>query len=161
MAIKFESFSERGGWWVVTQFALFGLILLAMTRNQDAATVWQATVWQATGWLLAGAGALLTGAGLWVIRDTLTAMPAPLDKAVLRQHGPYTIVRHPIYSGLILGFAGLAVKGGNLVAIGLALGLIPFFYAKTSVEERLLVARFPEYAEYRRTVRYRVLPWIL
>lgn len=156
MIIKSESFREKGGWWVVAQFALFGLIMLTMTRNQNTGTVWRIT-----GWALVAAGALAAGSGLWVIRNTLTAMPAPIENAVLRQHGPYSVVRHPIYGGLILSFAGLAVQGGNLVALALSLGLVPFFYAKTAVEERLLVARFPQYVEYQARVRARVLPWIL
>ena len=151
-----SGFAARGGWWVVAQFAFFGLILIALSQNQDPS----APV-RAAGWFLVGLGAATAAAGLWVIRDKLTAMPAPIDTAVLRRRGPYAIVRHPIYGGLILGFAGLAIKGGNLLALGLSLGLIPFFYAKTSVEERLLLARFPEYAAYRDQVRFRVLPWIL
>jgi protein-S-isoprenylcysteine O-methyltransferase Ste14 len=44
------------------------------------------------------------------------------------------------------------------VALLLALGLIPFFYAKTGYEERLLAERFPEYIDYQRAVPYRLLP---
>jgi protein-S-isoprenylcysteine O-methyltransferase Ste14 len=156
MTIKFESFRERGGWWVVVQFAIFGLILLTLTGNRTPSLVWQIT-----GWVLVGVGGLGALGGLWVIRDRLTALPAPIADAVLRQDGPYSVVRHPIYGGLILGFAGLAIKGGNPLALGLSLGLVPFFYAKTSVEERMLVARFPDYLEYQERVRFRVLPWIL
>jgi protein-S-isoprenylcysteine O-methyltransferase Ste14 len=156
MHIKSESFRERGGWWVVAQFFLFGLILLALTQDRNTAVLWRIL-----GWCLVAVGAMASGSGLWAIRDKLTALPAPIDDAVLRQRGPYGVVRHPIYGGLVLGFAGLAISGGNLLALGLSLGLLPFFYAKTSVEERMLVAQFPEYAEYRRRVRYRVLPWLL
>jgi len=156
MTIKSEGFGERGGWWVVAQFAIFGLILLALTGNRTPSLVWQIT-----GWMLVGVGGLGALGGLWVIRDRLTALPAPIANTVLRQDGPYSVVRHPIYGGLILGFAGLAIKGGNPLALGLSLGLVPFFYAKTSVEERMLAARFPEYPEYQERVRFRVLPWIL
>ena len=96
-----------------------------------------------------------------MIRRKVTAMPAPIDGAVLMQHGPYALVRHPIYSAVIVGFLGLSIKGGNVVAFVLSLLLIPFFYAKTSHEERLLTEHFPEYDGYRQRVRYRVLPWIL
>jgi protein-S-isoprenylcysteine O-methyltransferase Ste14 len=156
MTIKSGTFRERGGWWVVAQFALFGLILLAMTRNHAPGVGWQMA-----GWALVVAGALAAGGGLWAIRETLTALPAPIEHAVLRQRGPYAIVRHPIYGGLILGFAGLSIQGGNVPAFALSLGLIPFFYAKTSVEERMLISRFPEYAEYQERVRFRVLPWVI
>lgn len=151
-----ESFAARGGWWVVAQFVLFGAILLALTRNQDPPVGLRIA-----GWVLVLLGAAAAGAGLWVIRHRLTAMPAPLDDAVLRRVGPYAFVRHPIYGGLILGFVGLAIKGNNLLALAFSIGLIPFFYAKTSVEERLLLERFPEYAEYRDQVRFRMLPWFL
>ncbi len=140
----------------MAQFALFGLILLALTRNttpEDAFRV--------AGWALVGIAALLAGSGLWVIRSQLTALPAPRHGAVLLDRGPFSLVRHPIYGGLILGFLGLSVRGGNPRAALLALLLVPFFWAKTEHEERLLVARLPEYADYRRRVRRRFLPWIL
>lgn len=156
MTIKYEGFAARGGWWVVAQFTLFGLILLALTRDRGAELVLQVAGWAL--FFIGGAGSL---AGLWAIRDKLTALPAPLDHAVLRQRGAYSIVRHPIYGGLILGFFGLALQGGNLLAIALSLALIPFFYAKTSVEEKMLVDTFPEYRDYRKRVPFRVLPWIL
>lgn len=141
---------------MVAQFTLFGLIVLALAGGHNAVPVFQVA-----GWCLVGIGGFAALAGLWAIRDELTALPAPLESAVLRERGAYAIVRHPIYGGLILGFVGLALIGGNLPAIGLSLGLIPFFYAKTSVEERMLLSRFPEYQDYRKRVPFRVLPWIL
>ena len=156
MTIKSEDWVRRGGWWVVAQFVLFGLILLALTQNRTPPTGLLVA-----GWMLIGAALAVGGSGVWMLRDKLTAMPAPVDGAVLHDRGPYAIVRHPIYSGVILGFIGLAAKGSNPVAFLLALVLIPFFYAKTSHEERLLVARFPDYSAYRDRVRFRVLPWII
>lgn len=156
MSINFGEFARRGGWWVVAQFALFGLILLALTQNrtpEDYLLV--------VGWALVGAAVLLAGSGLWMIRDQLTALPAPRHGAVLLDRGPFSLVRHPIYGGLILGFLGLAIRGGNPLAALLALLLVPFFWAKTEHEERLLAARLPEYDDYRRRVPRRFLPWIL
>ena len=156
MTINFEGFSRRGGWWVVAQFALFALILLALTQNRSPATVLLVI-----GWGLIAVAIVVGGSGLWMLRGKLTAMPAPVSGAVLLESGPYAIVRHPIYSGVILGFLGLALRGANPPAVLLALALIPFFYAKTSHEERLLTARFPEYRAYQERVRYRVVPWVL
>ena len=156
MTIKFESFTQRGGWWVVAQFALFGLILLALTQNTNPAP-WV----RVTGWALVIAATGLAGTGLWLIRNKLTALPAPRRGAVLLETGPFALVRHPIYGGVILGFLGLAIKGGNVLAAVLALLLIPFFWAKTGHEERLLVAEIPEYAAYRDRVPRRFVPWIV
>ena len=157
MTIKFsESFHKRGGWWVVAQFALFGLILLALRWNEDPA-VWL----QVLGWVAVAVALVLGGSGAWVIRRKITAMPAPVAGAVLLETGPFAIVRHPIYAAVIIGFVGLSLKGGNLAALLISLLLIPFFYAKTRHEEKLLTARFPEYDQYRQRVPARILPWIL
>jgi protein-S-isoprenylcysteine O-methyltransferase Ste14 len=156
MSIKFGSFSQRGGWWVVAQFALFGLILVALTQNTATGSLLRLV-----GWILVAAAAVMAGAGLWLIRNKLTALPAPLDGAVLLETGPFALVRHPIYGGLILGFLGLGIKGGNILAASLALLLIPFFWAKTSHEERLLIEQIPEYSQYRERVPHRFLPWIV
>lgn len=141
---------------MVAQFALFALLLLALTRNVDPSAPLQAA-----GWLLVAMALGLGGSGMWMIRRRITAMPAPLDGAVLMESGPYALVRHPIYGGVVLGFLGLSLKGGNVYAAVLSLLLLPFFYAKTEHEERLLVDEFPEYAGYRDRVPRRILPWIL
>jgi protein-S-isoprenylcysteine O-methyltransferase Ste14 len=157
MTIKFsERFHKRGGWWVVAQFALFGLILLALRWNQDPA-VWL----QVVGWTAVALALVLGGSGAWLIRRKITAMPAPVDGAVLLETGPFAIVRHPIYGAVIIGFVGLSLKGGNLAALLLSLLLVPFFLAKTRHEEKLLAERFPQYGQYRQRVRSRILPWVL
>lgn len=156
MTIKFESFVKRGGWWVVAQVALFALIFVALTGNTTP-NDWL----RAVGWILVALAVVLAGAGFWLIRDKLTALPAPLEGAVLLDQGPFALVRHPIYGGLILGFLGLALKGGNVIAALLSLALIPFFWAKTNREENLLIAQIPEYAGYRDRVPHRFLPWIV
>ncbi|MCP4307463.1 MAG: hypothetical protein GY788_21840 [bacterium] len=157
MTIKFgESFYKRGGWWVVAQFALFGLILLALRWNEDPA-VWL----QVLGWVAVAVAVVLGGSAAWLIRRKITAMPAPVDDAVLFEIGPFAIVRHPIYAAVITGFVGLSIKGGNPAALALSLLLIPFFYAKTVHEEKLLAARFAQYDQYRERVPSRILPWVL
>lgn len=156
MSIKFEEFVKKGGWWVVAQFALFGLIMLALTQNTTPPAIWRFV-----GAALIGAAVLLAGSGMWMIRSHLTALPAPRHGAVLLERGPFSLVRHPIYGGVVLGFFGLAVRGGNVLAAVLALVLVPFFWAKTGHEERLLIVSLPEYDDYRTRVRRRFVPWLL
>ena len=156
MIIKSEGFVKRGGWWVVAQFLWFAAIAVALTANREAAFPMVAA-----GWSLIAIAIGFAGSGLYVLRDKLTALPAPRDDAVLHRHGPFALVRHPIYTGVILGFLGLAIKGANPVAGLLAAGLIPFFYAKAGYEERLLGERFPGYGDYKRAVPRRLLPWLL
>jgi protein-S-isoprenylcysteine O-methyltransferase Ste14 len=70
-----------------------------------------------------------------------------------RTHGPYAVTRHPIYSGLLGMLLGSTLLGGMgrwivLVAVGLIV-----FEVKIHMEERLLLATYPdEYPTYRRRV---------
>lgn len=74
--------------------------------------------------------------------------------------GVYARVRHPIYGGLVLGSLGLALWRGSLGGLLLAALLLVFFDRKSRYEERRLETRFPTYADYRRQVGKRLLPWI-
>ena len=67
----------------------------------------------------------------------------------LVQTGPYRIVRHPIYTGLLLALVGTATaiaEWRGVLAFGCALAGLLW---KIRVEERHLQQTFPEYAQYR------------
>ena len=72
----------------------------------------------------------------------------------LVRRGPYSLVRHPVYTGLGLHFAGACLATGNLVLIaGTLLVTFPAFYLRARAEERLLRDRFgEEYERYAREV---------
>ena len=66
--------------------------------------------------------------------------------------GPYAVVRHPIYTGVILAAAAMAViKGSAGALLGLAL-MVLAFWMKARLEERFLGAELGEaaYDDYRR-----------
>jgi protein-S-isoprenylcysteine O-methyltransferase Ste14 len=67
----------------------------------------------------------------------------------LVRRGPYALVRHPVYTGLALHFAGVCLSTGNLLLIaGTLLVSFPAFYLRARAEEALLRERFG--AEYER-----------
>jgi len=72
----------------------------------------------------------------------------------LVQTGPYRWVRHPIYTGLLLAFAGSAValaEWRGLLSFALALAA---FVVKLRIEERWMTEVFgPAYDQYRQRVR--------
>ena len=71
------------------------------------------------------------------------------DHALVRT-GPYRYVRHPIYTGLLLAFLGMAVMFGEWRGLlALALFLVSFT-VKSRQEEARMSEAFPEYSEYRR-----------
>lgn len=74
--------------------------------------------------------------------------------------GPYALVRHPMYSVSIFLFAGASLLLGSLMALGLS-GLIAVMFAiRLVLEEQTLAESLPGYEEYRKRVRYRLIPGI-
>ena len=105
-------------------------------------------------------GTLLVAAGLGVTvwarrhlgRDWSSSVQVKEGHRLVRT-GPYRWVRHPIYSGLLLAFLGVAMEVGEwrgLVALPLvALALV----VKSRAEEARMQETFPEYEGYRRNSR--------
>ena len=75
--------------------------------------------------------------------------------------GPYRLIRHPIYTGLIVALAGSALACGEWrgpIAFVIAVGAL---WRKLRVEERWLTAEFGvRYSDYRRQTRA-LIPFIL
>ena len=75
------------------------------------------------------------------------------DEPELVTSGPYHLVRHPIYSGILLGGVGTAVALSWLWLIAVALAGVYFVYSAT-VEESYLTEQFPEtYPVYRSSTK--------
>jgi protein-S-isoprenylcysteine O-methyltransferase Ste14 len=81
------------------------------------------------------------------------------DDPELVTSGPYRLVRHPIYAGVLVAGVGtaLALSWFWLVAVFLA-GV--YFVYSASVEERFLAGRFPDaYAAYKRSTKM-LVPYV-
>jgi protein-S-isoprenylcysteine O-methyltransferase Ste14 len=115
-------------------------------------------------WL--GLAATVCGCGfaIWAracLGSNWSAMVTVKQNHELILRGPYTVVRHPMYSGFLLALAGTVIAVGEIRAfIGLGLAFIAFFL-KTVAEERFMREEFSgEYARYSQRVR-RLIPFIL
>jgi protein-S-isoprenylcysteine O-methyltransferase Ste14 len=73
--------------------------------------------------------------------------------------GPYHYVRHPIYAAILLFFAAAIVAHPSWINAGLFLIMFAALLTRMLSEERLVVERYPEYAEYARHTK-RVLPGV-
>ncbi len=75
--------------------------------------------------------------------------------------GPYAVVRHPIYTGLVLAFVGTALAVGEargLLAVALGVASL---WRKLRIEERWMVGQFGDaYERYRSRVRA-LVPFVL
>jgi protein-S-isoprenylcysteine O-methyltransferase len=78
----------------------------------------------------------------------------------LVQSGPYAVVRHPIYTGLVLAMLGTALTIGTLPAyLGVAAGLAGILL-RVAIEERLMAVEFAEaHAAYRLRTK-KLIPFV-
>ncbi len=146
---------ERGG--QATAFILrsiFGIplwfigLVLAL-RSPSTARIAQGPALVIPGWVLILGGCVPMVIGLLNLRSS-AALPLMQDGLVER--GIYTRIRHPIYTGMLLEFTGLALlnpKPTALLACGLGLGWV---FVNARLEELDLMQRIPAYREYMRRV---------
>jgi protein-S-isoprenylcysteine O-methyltransferase Ste14 len=105
------------------------------------------------------AGGVLFLAGLIRQGRSLTVSARPRDGAALIQDGPYAVVRHPMYSGLLALACGWALFLQSWLTLAYAAALFVVLDLKARREERWLLERFAAYGEYRRRVR-RLVPFV-
>lgn len=100
--------------------------------------------------------ALGLGLALWarvhIGRNWGTPM-SQKDEPELVTSGPYRLVRHPIYSGILLAGVGTAVAVSWMWLVAVALAGVYFTYSAT-VEEGYLSREFPDaYPAYKRSTK--------
>jgi protein-S-isoprenylcysteine O-methyltransferase Ste14 len=78
----------------------------------------------------------------------------------LVQRGPYAIVRHPIYAGILAAVVGTALTRGTLASwLGVAAGFVGVLI-RVEIEDRLMAAEFGEaHADYRKRTR-KLVPFL-
>ena len=152
-----NSGNKRGTGWVVTQFVLMG------------ATVFSALIpihWPATARVALLVVGLFIGViglafALWAARflgAAFTPFPRPVPAGLVTS-GPFAVVRHPVYLGLLGLFVGISLAAGPpALLLTLLLGIL--WAGKSRLEERLLTEAYSEYPAYCRAVTKRLLPYL-
>jgi protein-S-isoprenylcysteine O-methyltransferase Ste14 len=150
---RIPALGPKGEGWVALQVACFGLLGAAVTTSPPDPTedLAMAGTRQLLGYMVGIIAAAFLGSGIAELRRAraFTAVPRPRVEAQLVERGPYRLVRHPIYTGLILGALGLAVItpwAGTFIATGLLAVVLDL---KRRREEVWLAERYAGYAAYR------------
>jgi protein-S-isoprenylcysteine O-methyltransferase Ste14 len=152
---------KRGEWYVIIQAVLFALVLLG-PRTLSGLPAWPPAARLPAllfGAVLLLAGTLLAGAGAASLGRNLTPLPHPKDDAQLVESGAYRLVRHPIYSGIILMAFGWSLCTRSYLVIAYATLVFLFLDLKSRREERWLTEKFPGYDSYRKRVR-KLIPFV-
>lgn len=149
--------------WVGIQVALqaitlFGapIELLVSGRNLPIPTIPAI----AGGVVLIGLATSVFSSAARNLGTNLTASPTPVPDGSLVDTGIYGKVRHPMYLAVLLGASGWALIFGSVVGAAVALTFLPFLMLKSRHEERKLMDTYSGYAEYKRRVRRRFIPWV-
>ncbi len=74
--------------------------------------------------------------------------------------GLYGVVRHPMYMSTLLLFLSMPLVLGSLFSFAIILFYIPMIIFRIKGEERVLEAGLPGYTEYKKRVKYRLIPFI-
>jgi protein-S-isoprenylcysteine O-methyltransferase Ste14 len=74
--------------------------------------------------------------------------------------GPYAIIRHPGYVGMILFYGSTPFILGSFYGLIPALLLSVALVFRTYFEDRMLYEELPGYKEYMKKVRYRLVPFV-
>ena len=153
---------DRGTRLVVAVGAYLGIAaaisIARVPRLRDYANNWW-TLGLGIAIVLAGAGLRdwsIVSLGRW-FRRQVTIEP---DQRLVRR-GPYRVLRHPSYTGLVLIFAGFGLAIGSWIGAAAALALIlAGMLPRIRVEERALANAFgAEYTEYASS-RARLVPGV-
>jgi protein-S-isoprenylcysteine O-methyltransferase Ste14 len=111
-----------------------------------------------------------------VVGDVLVALGLFIDLLVFRENtygasnirveqgqqvistGPYAIVRHPMYAGVLVMMVGIPLALGSWWGLLVVAVAAPLLIWRTLDEERVLKQELPGYTEYTHHVRYRLVP---
>lgn len=74
--------------------------------------------------------------------------------------GLYGVVRHPMYMSTLLLFLSMPLVLGSPISFVILLAYIPIIARRMRNEEQVLERGLAGYAEYKRRVRYKILPFV-
>jgi protein-S-isoprenylcysteine O-methyltransferase Ste14 len=146
LVAAFTAKSSQGRWSRVSGLRIGLLVLAALFIRLSFSRGGHAI---GTGPVLTGIGVAVWAAGLgvavWARLYIGRNWGMPMtrrEEPELVTTGPYRYIRHPIYTGLILGVLGTALASTPLGLIAVAV-LTGFFTFSATREERFLAAEFP------------------
>jgi protein-S-isoprenylcysteine O-methyltransferase Ste14 len=107
--------------------------------------------WEWIGVAMTAAGVAIAIWARWHLGSNWSGIVTLKEGHELIRTGPYRAIRHPIYTGILLGLLGTAVTIGEVRGlIAVAIGWLSFYF-KARREESFLAEEFgPAFAEHQR-----------
>jgi protein-S-isoprenylcysteine O-methyltransferase Ste14 len=157
-----ESSAERAGYWLVL---VIGYFLVIKSSSLPFPFDWlvvphaPSSAW--VGVFLCVSGLLFAIWARVILGRNWSGVITLKEEHELIVRGPYRVVRHPIYTGILAMFAGTAIAIGYFGGfLGLLLVFVSF-WLKLKREEDLMLKHFPDkYVAYQRRVK-RIIPFLV
>ena len=113
------------------------------------------------GLVVFGLGWVLKNIALWANAFAVTVVRVQREREhAVVDTGPYRVVRHPFYAADPLIFVGLGLWLGSYVAVLCAVVPLALMVLRLQIEEDVLRTGLPEYEDYRKRVRFRLIPGV-
>jgi protein-S-isoprenylcysteine O-methyltransferase Ste14 len=154
-------FEKEGTQRIIMTFTSLGFIAILVVPGLDRRFGWSAVPsWAVVlGDLLVATGFLL----IFVVYRENTFTAATIQVApgqTVISTGPYAIVRHPMYASGALYMFGIPLALASYWGYLALAAMMPFLLWRLLDEEIILTRDLPGYADYRRRVRHRLVPFI-
>ena len=153
---------DRSNRWVIAGFGVIGLLAAYLPAYTDRLGLWtldgDSIRW--LGVILFVAGGAFRIWPVFVLGHRFSGLVAIQPGHSLVTTGPYGIIRHPSYLGLLINAFGWALAFRSIVGIVLTVLIIPLLLARIASEERLLHSEFGAGYDAYRSRTWRLIPGI-
>ena len=127
------------GWVLVGVQALLLILLVLLPKRRSLFA--PPDFLDVLGIILMVGGLALVIVSLVSLGAALTPTPVPQESAALRTKGVYSLVRHPVYSGILVAALGFTLAVGSIRQVMMWVALAVFSYATAFWEDRLLAEK--------------------
>ncbi|MGB4861518.1 MAG: isoprenylcysteine carboxylmethyltransferase family protein [Tepidiformaceae bacterium] len=171
-----EAHSLTNVFFAIEQALLIGIFLTRRRTNTTSQRPWDWFVAAIGGWAALamqpgevggwqeGAGAAIQMLGLAMVIVCFLTIGKSFGVVAanrgLKVHGPYRIVRHPIYFSHSITQAGFVIANPGGLNLAIFCTVLVFQLLRINSEERVL-SETSDYESYRRTVRWRLIPGLI
>lgn len=103
--------------------------------------------------------------GIWAVKsvgeNNWSVYPTPNEESSISANGAYKYVRHPMYTALILFFLPVVLRADGWFSWTIYGVLVFTLIIKIVFEERQLITKHAEYADFKKVTKKRLIPFVL
>lgn len=145
---RLPSLGPRGEGWLLLQTLLLVAIAVAAMASPLAVDGSTEQIARMVGLVGIVGGLIVFGLGIATLGSSLSPLPKPLASAELVERGIYRLIRHPIYTGLVLAGLGGSIYSVSPLALLFTVVLAVVLDLKARREEIWLGQQYAGYAGY-------------